>query len=211
MILKAKYHPFIYPFFNKWYSRWLIKRHFSRVEVNGQFHDRGLPLLVIANHTTWWDGFWVMHLNRTVFNRKFNFMMEEAQLRRHWYFNHAGGFSIRKNSRSVLETLDYAKELLCNRDNMVLMFPQGEIESVHNHPVKFNKGASRLMERCPDILVLFVVCLTDYFSAPKPGIYLYFEEYQHSASDEGPVAIALEQAYNTFFRQCVEEQKRKAF
>ena len=69
MILKAKHNFFIYPFFQK-YALWKIKRCFEKVHVIGEFHDRKLPVLILSNHVSWWDGFWIMYLNLKLLHRK---------------------------------------------------------------------------------------------------------------------------------------------
>ena len=60
-MLRSKHHFFIYPFFQH-YTRWLLKRHFRAVTIEGSFADQGKPVLLIGNHIGWWDGFWAMYL-----------------------------------------------------------------------------------------------------------------------------------------------------
>ena len=80
MIYKASHHRVIYPFLQL-YSLWKIKINFHRVFVSGDFEEKGLPVLLISNHISWWDGFWVVYLNIKLFHRKFYFMMLEEELR----------------------------------------------------------------------------------------------------------------------------------
>jgi len=140
-MIKAKHHIFIYPFF-KWFTVRKLKSTFNKIEIIGTCKDENLPVLVIANHISWWDGFWVMYLNMQKFHRKFYFMMLEEQLRKHWYFNFTGGYSVRKSSRSIIDTLNYTAELLEHSSNMVLLFPQGRITSMHNQEIKFERRGS---------------------------------------------------------------------
>ena len=69
-MIKAKHHFVIYPLF-KWLTRLLVKRNFKKIVVEGKFEDNGNSILVIANHISWWDGFWAEYLNIRVFHRKF--------------------------------------------------------------------------------------------------------------------------------------------
>ena len=78
-MLEAKHHFFFYPFFQH-YSSWKIGRNFHEVKVIGTFDDQQLPILLLANHVSWWDGFWIMNLDMKVLKRKFHFMMLEEQL-----------------------------------------------------------------------------------------------------------------------------------
>jgi len=200
MILKAKHNFLIYPFFKR-YSVWIMKKHFGVIQVLGQFQDKKLPVLLISNHISWWDGFWSMYLNVEVFKRKFHFMMLEDQLRRFWFFNYTGGFSINKKSKSVLESLDYTSELLSDSNNMVLIFPQGEITTMHQQNINFENGMVRVLKNKENYQVIFQVNLVDYFSSKKPGIYLYIEDYDNTVSGR-----SVQDSYHAFYQQCDENQ-----
>ena len=85
MILRAKHNFLIFQFL-KQYAVWIMKRHFNTIKVLGEFRDNDLPVLLMSNHVSWWDGFWAMYVNLKVFRRKFHFMMLEDQLRKFWFF-----------------------------------------------------------------------------------------------------------------------------
>ena len=203
MILKAKHNFFIYPFF-KWYSGFIIKRDFSSIRVIGELNEKQLPILLLSNHISWWDGFWAMYLNITILKRKFHFMMLEEQLRKFWFFNYSGGFSVNKKSKSIVETLHYTSELLKDEKNMVLIFPQGEIQSIHNQSMSFENGLGHILKQKENnIQVVFLVNLIDYFSNRKPGIYMHIQEYKELAFD----MKSIQESYNVFYAQSVEKQK----
>ncbi len=180
-----------------------MKKEFHEVKLFGSFENMALPVLVISNHTSWWDGFWLMHLNLKLLKRKFHFMMLESQLRKFWFFNYSGGFSINKNSRSIIETINYSVELLENQQNMIIVFPQGEINSIHNHKISFEKGVGRIIDKLKNkICLLFVVNLTDYFSNPKPTLFQYIKQYNF----EKFAFSDFETSYRNFYSECVENQ-----
>ena len=203
MILKAKHHFIIYPFF-KWYSCFIVKRNFSKVTIVGEFEEKKLPIVVISNHISWWDGFWVMYLNVNVLHRKFHFMMLEEQLRKYWFFNFTGGFSVNKKSKSIIETIHYSSELLNDNKNMVLVFPQGEIQSLHNSTIQFETGIERILKnKGNNVQLVFMVNLIDYFSSPKPGIYFHLKEYTGEVFD----IKSIQESYNSFYSEAIEKQK----
>ncbi len=203
MILKAKHNFFIYSFF-QWYAVWLIKRKFSKANIIGRFNDKNLPVLLISNHISWWDGFWAMYLNVNILKRKFHFMMLEEQLRKFWFFNYTGGFSVNKKAKSVIETLNYTSELLSDSKNMVLIFPQGEIQSMHLQTFQFEKGIHHILRgKEGNIQMLFMANLVDYFSTPKPIINIYIQDYEDSSLN----LESIQNSYNEFYRRCVENQK----
>jgi 1-acyl-sn-glycerol-3-phosphate acyltransferase len=206
LILKAKHNAVIYPFF-KWFIRFKINRNFNPVKITSEIIEKNLPVLLITNHNSWWDGLWVEYVNQQIFKRKYHFMMLEDQLRKFWFFNYTGGFSVRKNSKSIIETLDYTRQLLTNKNNLVLMYPQGEIQSMHEPVFKFERGLEHILKKIENpVQVVFMVSLVDYFSNPKPGLFLYLKEFD--GMDFKTETILLK--FNRFYADCVEKQKMEA-
>jgi 1-acyl-sn-glycerol-3-phosphate acyltransferase len=204
LILKAKHNFIIHPFFKR-YAVWIIKRHYKSVCIIGEFEDKKLPVLLISNHISWWDGFWAMYINLKVLKRKYHFMMLEDQLRKYWFFNYTGGFSVNKKSKSMIETINYTSELLTDNKNMVLLFPQGEIQTMHNQNFVFEKGFERILtNKEGKVQIVFLANLVDYFSSPKPGVYFYIQEFSQKVFDSGTI----QESYNDFYRQCIENQKQ---
>ncbi len=204
MIYKASHHPLIYPFF-RLYTRWKISRNFHGVIIKGDHHEKNLPVLLITNHISWWDGFWAEYLNMKIFHRKFYFMMQEDQLKKHMFFNRTGGYSVKKGSRSIIETLNYTSWLLADSKNLVLVFPQGKIESIHNQNLKFKKGIEYILRKVKSpVQIIFLVNLIEYFAEAKPGLIMHFKEY--SGSDYS--VEVLQKYFNIFYSCCVAENIR---
>ncbi len=197
-MIKAKHHWFLYPFF-AWYGWMRIKRHFKKIHIEGDIPDLNLPLLVVANHFSWWDGFFILSLNRKRFHKKFHVMMLEEQLRKYWFFSHTGAFSVKKNSKSVIESLNYAVELLQNPENMLTYFPQGQFESMYQQPLPFENGLSWILKNLKnDLQVIFVVNQVEYFESPKPQLFIYFEKYDYAGKSSEQIKLD----YNDFFVAC---------
>jgi len=198
MIIKARHHWFVYPFF-QYYTLWLMKKHFNRISIHGSFSDKGLPILLLANHFSWWDGFFAVFLNYKILHRKFHVMMLEEQLKKYWFFSLSGAFSVKKHARSIMDTIDYANELLTANRNMVVVYPQGRIRSVYETQLHFEKGVARIIYNSKNnIQVLFMASLVDYLSHKKPDITIYIEEYK----DYNKRIDVLEDEYNSFYSKC---------
>jgi hypothetical protein len=205
MILKATHHPVIYPLF-KMLTIWRVGHNFSNPLISGRYEDKGLPVLAIANHVSWWDGFWVNYLNMKTYRRKFHFMMLERQLEAFPVLRKTGGYSVRHGSISVIESLQYSAALLEDPRNMVLFFPQGRIESVYTSVFRFEKGIGRLLTMINNrVQVLFVANMVDYFSCSRPRLFIYFMEHDGEEHD----AASIENAYNIFYSSCIREQQKK--
>ena len=159
------------------YDGYMLGRAFRDIRIEGRAPEKGLPRLLLSNHFCWWDGFIQSRLNRCCLHRNLYVMMLEEQLRRFPLLASLGAFSVRPGSRSVIESLRYAARLLEDPRNMVLIFPQGKIQSAHTEYFHFGSGTDYLLKclRNP-IQILFNVNLTDYYSRRRPALNIYFKE-----------------------------------
>ena len=129
-------------------------------------------------------------------------MMQEEQLKKNWFFNYTGGFPVSTNPRKAIDSIHYAAELLKNPNNLVLLFPQGKIESMHRHEFVFQKGIERLANTVNnDIQLVFLACLVDYYSFSKPTVNAYLSLYSESYTRK-----EIQGAYNNFYNSCLLKQ-----
>jgi len=193
-------HNFIIYNFFKLYTLVKIRRHFKKVIIEGEITDHKKPILLISNHISWWDGFWAMYLNLKIFRRKLYFMMLKDQLERFWFFKYSGGYPVMKGTKSIIETLNYTGKLLSDGHNLVLIFPQGKIQSVYQDVFSFESGVEKIIRDNPGIQVVMVVYLLDYYSNPKPTLFIYLREF-HGSSEK------IEEEYNDFYSESVSGHK----
>lgn len=200
-MIPSNHDPLTIWFFDL-YFRLRMFFQFRGMEIHGEVPAAGKPVLLLQNHFSWWDGYWSFYLSRHIFKRKFHVMMLEEQLRRRMFINRCGAFSVRKDSRELIESLNYAVALLDDPTNLVCLYPQGQIQSQHQTPVTFERGASWILKRSKlDIQVCFCVCLVDYFSRAKPVVRFYLKSYEGAKT-----SAALATAYNEFRHQCITKQ-----
>lgn len=133
-------------------------------------------------------------------------MMLEEQLKQRMFLNKAGVFSIKKQSRDIVDSLNYTKELLTNPLNMVTIYPQGAIQSLYHYPVQFEKGISSILGKMQpkNVQVVFLATLVDYFSHRKPSLTLALTDYdtkQFTSMKE------MEDAYNQHLNNMIDQQK----
>ncbi|MFA5245409.1 MAG: 1-acyl-sn-glycerol-3-phosphate acyltransferase, partial [Pedobacter sp.] len=143
-MLKPRNNTIIYTFFS-WYIRKIIKSDFVDVKYNHIEFDKNRSVLLLANHFSWWDGFLMFHINKLYFGKKFHVMISEANYRTVWFLKYLGGFPVKTNSRSMIQSLEFAGKLLDDPHNLVLIFPQGKLYSGHVDEVKFEKGLMNLI------------------------------------------------------------------
>jgi 1-acyl-sn-glycerol-3-phosphate acyltransferase len=214
-------HTWFHVRFFRWYTAVRLKRNFSTLTVHPPVADvSDKPLLVIGNHFSWWDGFWILWLNHHYLHKKFHVMMLEEHLRKNSILNKTGAFSIRRGSRDAVESLKYARKILedgslkngrtdgsaptARQLPMILMYPQGEIQSMHTRPVTFEKGLEHITRGLEGkIYILMVVVLVDYFSNQKPGLHFYLELFPFTKK---LVIEDIESAFNRFLNRSASNQ-----
>jgi hypothetical protein len=196
-MIKARHHRFLYPFF-EWYGYFLMKMHFKSINITGNYIKDDLPVLVISNHFSWWDGFFISTLNRKIIHKKFHVMMTEEQLLKYWYLSYTGGYSIKKRSKSCFESLRYTISLLEKSENMVTIFPQGRFEPVYMQPLRFQKGIEWVLKHLNnEIRIIFAANLIEYSDSAKPELNIVFKEYACKNKD----ITEIQDDYNQFYRK----------
>lgn len=182
----------------------LLGRAFHEIRFIGEVEDEGLPVLLLANHFCWWDGFIQYRLNRAFFRRKLYVMMLEEQLARHPILARCGCFSVRKNSRGILESLDYCREVMRSPENMLLLFPQGELQSIHVDAPELQSGIHYLRHRIAnDYRILLNVNLPDYGAHRRPSLNCYLRMLGGGAASGSD---ALRAEWNRFYAACKNRQ-----
>jgi chlorobactene lauroyltransferase len=131
-----------------------LRRMFVRVrlrETSGNPRLAGLPLLLIANHPSWWDGYLALLLSRRYGMRRY-LLMDAAQLKRYGFFAWAGCFGIeRTDARDVARGITYAAALLRQAEPAWLwLFPQAEITPPRARPLSFHGGAAHIVRRATE-------------------------------------------------------------
>lgn len=204
-MIKARHHWFYYPFFT-WYSKWMPRKDFKRVVLHQRMEDKGLPVLMIGNHVSWWDGFLAHYINLQFFKRKPHVMMLEEQLKARMFLNKTGAYSIKKGSRSALESLRYSAAILTDPKNMVIMYPQGKIHSIYDHPLQFEKGWYRIFKYLEHpIQLVFYVAMFDFYASRKPELHIYLQDYAYEENNFS----RMQADFNLFHESSINQQKER--
>jgi chlorobactene lauroyltransferase len=163
------------------YSRNLFKRRFYSLNVSGLdfLKNRNLPLLVYANHSSWWDGLVAFQISRAARLDSF-IMMEEKQLKKLFLFRRLGAFSVvREKPREAAKSLNYAANLLkANSNRMLWIFPQGEILPNDGRPLSFYHGVSRIVEKTSAVFAVPLAIRYEFRGELKPEIFVKIVEPQ---------------------------------
>jgi 1-acyl-sn-glycerol-3-phosphate acyltransferase len=155
------------------YNRNLFRRRFAALRVQGienlQNRKSNLPLVLYANHSSWWDGLVAFEIGRAARLDHF-LMMEEKQLKQLFLFRRLGAFSVvRENPRAGLRSINYAVEILKEKPNRTLwIFPQGEILPSDARPLHFYQGLARIVEKMGECVAAPVAMRYEFLGEFKP-------------------------------------------
>ena len=160
------------------YNRNLIRRRFESLNVAGIENRRDLnpqfPLIVYANHSSFWDGLIAFEIFRAAGLNAF-YLMEEKQLKNLSLFRRLGAFSIvRENLREAVKSINYAARLLTETKGTLLIFPQGEILPNDVRPLFFYHGLSRIIEKIGKVYAAPLAMRYEFLGEFKPQIFVSF-------------------------------------
>jgi len=195
-------HITFYTTFFRWYTSRMLKKHLAGIqtELDPCYADKAV--LLIGNHFSWWDRFIGNYLSYKFCHKKFHVMMLREQLEKRMFLNKAGAFSVEKSSRSAVESIIYSAEILSQKGNLLMMFPQGAFDSLYHRGFVFARGVEKILEKCDSLpAVVFNINLVEYFSNPAPTLFIRSRMYQGEMSTR-----KLEEAFNLFHLECISKQ-----
>jgi chlorobactene lauroyltransferase len=158
------------------YNRNLFRRRFAALRVRGienlQNRKSDLPLVLYANHSSWWDGLVAFEIGRAARLDHF-LMMEEKQLKQLFLFRRLGAFSVvRETPRESLRSINYAVEILKEKPNRALwIFPQGEILPIDARPLHFYQGLARIIEKTGECVAVPIAMRYEFLGEFKPTAF----------------------------------------
>lgn len=171
------------------YNRNLFNRRFNSLRVSGfEFLSAASgesPLIIYANHSSWWDGLTAFAISKYTGLDSF-VMMEEKHLKRLFLFRRLGAFSvIRESPFEAVESINYAVELLKEKPNRALwIFPQGEILPNDSRPLKFFGGVSKIIQKLDSCRVLPVAIRYEFAGEYKPEAFVQINKPDFFKVDE---------------------------
>jgi len=177
MIIKAKQLPINILEKAANFVSWVVKRRFNKMIINEANIKPNHSYLLMCNHFSFWDGFWAIYVSLKGIHKHqpvkgFYIMSLKKQMEKHWWLKYIGAFSISPGLRSVEESLTFAAEILSTPGNLLLFYPQGNLESSHVRNIKFKEGVATIVQKINgDCQLIWCSVLTEYFESLKPSVY----------------------------------------
>ena len=146
------FHRFLRPY---------LRRHFHAVAIDRQRRPRegfasGSPLIVYANHPSWWDPLIAHFLHRTLFpDRHFFAPIDAAALQQYGVFEKLGFYGVQLSSISgAASFLKKSVSILNQEDSAIWITPEGRFADHRDHDAELMPGLAHLCERCPQAVAL---------------------------------------------------------
>jgi 1-acyl-sn-glycerol-3-phosphate acyltransferase len=196
-MIRPKNNRVIYWFFRR-YVKWRVGKQFHRLLFDTVEIDKNRSILLIANHYSFWDGLVLFCVNDRLFHKKPHVMILEETSRREPFLKYAGAFSVSKNTKDILLSLDYAAKLLDDPNNLVLIFPQGQLYPNFTTHIHFQKGVQRIINHAQGkFQLVFAAAFIQYFKHIKPTATVYLKTESVIYADKS--ITELQSAYQQHF------------
>ncbi len=154
----SRYSPVVWRGFEAVFGPWR-RGHLRTLPLAGvpSRMAADVPLVLVANHVSWWDGFLLRDVQRLVRPRAPLYtLMDADQLRAHPIFRWMGAVGVDAGSAgSVAQAFGTIRRRARERrDTVISFFPQGKIWPSWRRPLGFARGVHVLLRRIGPTLVL---------------------------------------------------------
>ncbi|NOS84069.1 MAG: hypothetical protein HOP31_02915 [Ignavibacteria bacterium] len=175
-MIPAKKNRIIGSLFDYYHKR-LIKKHFYAIHLRGEENlssiDSSLPVIMYANHSSWWDGFIAYYLTNREMKKDDYLMMDIKQLKKYSFFRYIGVFSVnREVPADAIRSVNYAAVLLKDSAKYLWVFPQGDMVPQDRRPLKFFSGITKIAEKTGTVNLVPVCFRYEYLMEQRPEVFI---------------------------------------
>jgi 1-acyl-sn-glycerol-3-phosphate acyltransferase len=168
--------PAVFRAFDALFLPWM-SRHIAGVHITGlpKPHELTRPLILVANHVSWWDGFLLRRVQRFLRpHAPMHTVMLERELSKWPILRLLGGIGIDPDHpTSVVQSIRVLEgRLERRRDSVVLYFPQGMIWPSQKRPLAFHRGIELFAEKLPPADILPIAIHLEPMNTPAPHAFI---------------------------------------
>ena len=195
--------------------RGYFRRHFHAVRISGtsRFIHNGSPLILYANHSSWWDPMVsVLLASKLMRGRRHYAPMDADALERYGLLKRIGIFPVEmKTRRGAVQFMRIGDEVLA-AGGVLWITPQGRFVDVRERPLEFKPGlaalATRTAQRLGSCTVLPLAIEYPFWNERLPETLLHFGEPVRIFVDDDTDGVQKRLA--TALEQAMEELKAMA-
>jgi 1-acyl-sn-glycerol-3-phosphate acyltransferase len=163
-----------------------FRRHFRAVLVQHaeRLRDATGPLIVYANHSSWWDPMVSILLAQTLLpERKHYAPMDAVPLARYPILRKLGIFPVElATARGAVQFLRTSEAVLAS-GGVLWVTPQGRFADARERPLAFKDGLAALVARVPEVTVLPLAIEYTFWNERLPETLMHFAPVLHVGPD----------------------------
>jgi hypothetical protein len=174
--MRDRFSPLAMRIFQAWYGPWSRRRlhavHFSRLPA-ALPADR--PIVLVANHVSWWDGFLLLQLGHRLRPGSPHYTaMLEWELARRPLLRRIGAVELAPGApSSLLRLLRFLRGRRQERPELMLsFFPQGRIWPSHRRPLGFARGIELVARTLAPATILPVAIHIEPLAVAEPSVFM---------------------------------------
>ena len=155
------------------YLRWYFWRHFRAVRIARDglpIVPDGRPVIVFANHPSWWDPAFFILLSDTLFRHRLSFgPMDARSIRQYGVLRRMGVFGIDLDTpRGAARFLDVSLRVLAEPNAALWITAEGHFTDIRPRPVRLRAGIAHLARRVPNAVLLPLAVEYAFWNERKP-------------------------------------------
>lgn len=177
MTVSTRYSPLVATAFEAVFLPWR-RRHLRTAPLAGLPRPPApdMPLVLVANHTSWWDGFLLRDVHRALRPRSpLLTAMSAAELYRHPFLRRLGAFSIDARRTGAVRGMlrEIGRSCRLRPDTTIAWFPQGCIRPAWRRPLGFRRGIELLLETIAPCRVLPIAIHIEPLNRARPTAFVF--------------------------------------
>lgn len=138
------------------------------------------PLIVYANHSSWWDPMLLVLLARTLMPEEKHYApIEASALKRYPILRKLGLFPVELNTQRGTAQFLHAAQGVLQRGGVLWTTPQGRLADPREFPLAFRPGLAALAARCPDVPLMPAAIEYTFWDERLPQTLVRFGDTQH--------------------------------
>ncbi|HEU4561495.1 MAG TPA: 1-acyl-sn-glycerol-3-phosphate acyltransferase [Longimicrobium sp.] len=174
--MRSRFSPAALAAFELFFRPWQ-RRRLNAVRITGlpRALPGDLPLVLAANHVSWWDTFTLREVHRILRpSAPLYTVASERELKHLPWFRLTGAFGVdAAQPASVLAAIRFLRDRVRERrDATVIFFPQGRIWPSHRRPLGFRRGIEAFTRPIAPCLVLPIALHHEPGTTSAPTVYV---------------------------------------
>lgn len=194
-----------------YFISWLVSIRFNKKVINKVEFKPNTSYLLLCNHFSFWDGFLATYLVRNSIHKAqgikgLNFMSVKKQMEMNPWLRYTGSFSVEPGRFSAGESVAYAAEILSTPGNVLVLYPQGNLESSHVRKIEMKDGINAIIPQIKgNCQIIWSSNLTEYFESLKPSVYFHMLD---CGTNKDFNFDTLDKKINDFHKEAIQKQIR---